>query len=288
VSGPDVVSGLADMHVHSLFSDGEGSLDDLVAAAAVRGLDELGVSDHLVPRSLDDGYGVPHDRLAEYLGAVREAGARAPAGLRVLVGVEVDLAADTVAETDALLDRSDFDYAICSVHHVDGFPFDLEETLAQEGWAHPDGLYRRYYEIVTWAAASGRYDVAGHLDLPTKFGVRPAGDVSACWAAALDAIAAAGMAVELNTGGLSDPVGAIYPDPEILAAARARGISIVFGSDAHRPVEVGRDFEAAVALARRAGYRTYLRLSDRSQVPLPAAPGRGASSSGTPSSGAAT
>ena len=266
------VTGLADVHVHTAFSDGEGSVDDLVAAAAARGLDELGVSDHLVPRSLDlDGYGMAHDRIVAYLGAVHEAAARAPAGLRVLAGVEVDVAPETAAETDALLDAHEFDYAICSVHHVDGFPFDLEETLDQAGWADPDSLYRRYYEIVTAAAASGRYDIAGHLDLPTKFGRRPAGDVSASWAAALDAIAAAGMALELNTGGLRDPVAAVYPGPAILAAARERGIPIVFGSDAHKPASVGRDFDVAVAVAREVGYRTYLRLSDRREVPLPEA-----------------
>ncbi|HMK92255.1 MAG TPA: PHP domain-containing protein, partial [Thermoleophilia bacterium] len=143
------MKGLADSHVHTSFSDGEGSPDDLVAAAGRCGLDELGISDHLVPRSLDlDGYGVPHDRIDDYLRAVRAAGRRAPGGLRVLVGAEVDYAPDTVAETDALLAAHDFDYAICSVHHVDGFPFDLPETLDDERWADPDTLVRRYYELI--------------------------------------------------------------------------------------------------------------------------------------------
>ena len=265
--------GLTDSHVHTSFSDGEGTPDELVASARARGLDELGISDHLVPRRLDlDGYGMSHDGIEDYLRAVREAGRRAPGGLRVLAGVEVDFAPDTVAETDALLDAHEFDYVICSVHHVDGFPFDLPETLDDERWSDPDALFRRYFELIAAAAASGRYDVAGHLDLPAKFGRLPAGDLSACWAAALDAIAAAGMAVELNTGGLHDPIGAVYPDERILAAARERGIAIVFGSDAHDPSQVGRDFDAAVALAWRAGYRTYRRLSDRRDVPLPDAP----------------
>ena len=38
------------------------------------------------------------------------------------------------------------------------------------------------------------------------------------------------------------------------------GVAVTFGSDAHRPQEVGRDFDHAVALAQAAGYTEFASL----------------------------
>jgi len=40
----------------------------------------------------------------------------------------------------------------------------------------------------------------------------------------------------------------------ILSLMRERDIPITFGSDAHDPAQIGRQFEAAIVLARAAGY----------------------------------
>ena len=91
--------------------------------------------------------------------------------------------------------------------------------------------------------------------------------------AALDALAASGRALQLNTDRVSDPAGVMYPSPEILGAARARGIPLTIASDAHEAAHVGRLWDEAIALAREAlGYRETLRVSDHTLVPLP---GRG-------------
>ena len=61
----------------------------------------------------------------------------------------------------------------------------------------------------------------------------------------------------------------MYPSPDILRGARRRGIPLAIDSDAHEAVDVGRAWDEAIALAREAGYRETLRLSDRALVPLP-------------------
>ena len=118
-------------------------------------------------------------------------------------------------------------------------------------------------------AATGVIDVVGHLDLPKIFGRRPGTAVAPAEEAALDAIAAAGVLVEINTSGMRYPVGEPFPSRDLLARARARGIGITFGSDAHRVEDVAAGFAAALALARSAGYEAGVRLSDRAEVPLP-------------------
>jgi len=257
---------IADYHVHSGWSDGQGTAAELLAAAAALGLPEIGIADHLVHPSL--GYGMPPERLPAYAAAMRRAAAAArSAGL--LVAVEVDYTPETWAELAAPLSQAGLDYVIGSVHFVDGAPFDVEAREVDERWPDADVLFTRYYDHVARLAASGAVDVIGHLDLPKKFGQRPSAAAGAAAEVALDAIAAACVLVEINTSGLRSPAAEAYPAATLLAGARARGIGITFGSDAHRPQEVGASFAHAEELARSVGYTTYVRPSDRAQVRLP-------------------
>jgi histidinol-phosphatase (PHP family) len=72
---------------------------------------------------------------------------------------------------------------------------------------------------------------------------------------------------------LRKPVGEIYPSSLIVSLARERDIPICFGSDAHSPRDVGRDFSAALGLARNAGYSHYFKIKKRKKTlaPLPKA-----------------
>jgi histidinol-phosphatase (PHP family) len=255
----------ADHHVHSRFSDGSGEPSELVARAAALGMREVGIADHLAlgPYNDEPGYSIDTARLDEYLATVRAAGADHP-GLRVLAAIEVDYTPDTIDEAARLLRAHRFDYAIGSLHFVDGQVVDTRSSLHGALWVDVDTVFRRYFELVAEVASSGLFDVIGHLDLPKKYGHRPRDPaaVEPALTAALDAIAAAGVAIELNTSGWRRPMGEAYPSPEILAAAAAREIPLVLGSDAHRPDDVGADFERALAAAAAAGYATLLRLSD--------------------------
>jgi histidinol-phosphatase (PHP family) len=258
-----------DYHMHTALSDGEGDMDAFVARAEALGLAELGFSDHLVPRAVDEeGYGLPGQDVARYAGAVRRAAARAD-GVRVLLGIEVDYVPGTEAEMERLLVAEPFDYVIGSVHFAAGFPFDMPTLKDDPRWDDVDAVYRAYWETVAAAAAWGGFDVVGHLDLVKKFGHRPAADMTAAEDGALEAIRDAGLAIELNTSGLRGVAREAYPGPALLARAAALGIPLVIGSDAHTAADVGRDFDRAAALARAAGHRSTLRLSDGAQEALP-------------------
>jgi len=99
------------------------------------------------------------------------------------------------------------------------------------------------------------YDILGHPDVIKKFGHRPAQDYEPLERRALEALAQAGMALDVNTSGLNRPAKEIYPSPRILKAARAMGIDITF---ARRPRSqaVGDSFKEAVAQAK--GGRVYI------------------------------
>ncbi len=261
---------LGDYHVHTRYSDGEGDVDDCVARAAALGLAEIGISDHLVPPDLGEAglYGIAPALLDGYVADVRDAAARHPE-IRVLLGVEADYLPDCEQWLCDTLPAIPLDYVIGAVHFVGRFAFDDESVVGHPGWPDPDAVYRAYYETVARAAGCGLFDIIAHFDYLTVWSGRPAHDVAAYEDAALQAVAAAGTAIELCTSGILDRAGAMYPSDRLLASARDLGVPLVIDSDAHEPGQVGLAFDRGVRAARSAGYRAVLRLSDRSFVPLP-------------------
>ena len=67
---------LASYHNHTTWSDGKGSVAQLVAAARELGLGEVGVSDHftLHPTLRSVSWSMPPDQVAAYVRELRAAG----------------------------------------------------------------------------------------------------------------------------------------------------------------------------------------------------------------------
>lgn len=228
---------------------------------------EMGFSDHLpMVVGWKPGYSMRRSELDGYVTLVRSlAGEYAPA-IRILLGIEADYFPAAEAEIAALLADYPFDYVIGSVHFLgDGFAYDHSDNRGRYEDLGVDRIYLEAYELVAAAAGSGLFDVIGHFDLPKKFGHRPADAerVAAAAGAALQAVKRAGAAIELNTAGWRKPVGEAYPALDLLTEAAGLDIPLTFGSDAHRPEEVGDGFGRAIDLAREAGYGATLRLSTR-------------------------
>jgi histidinol-phosphatase (PHP family) len=262
---------LTSYHNHTTWSDGAPTLAAQIQAARAAGLDELGISDHytLHPSGEEVEWSMPLDLIGDYVLELRSAAAEVR-GLTLRIGVEADFFPETV---DALRERLapyPWDYVIGSVHYADAFPIDensrnwdaLTEAQRNETW-------RLYWKRVRQLAESGVFDFVGHLDLPKKFGHRPTLDLSADSAAALDAIADAGMAIEINTAGWSLPAREGYPSLDLLREARRREIPLLINADAHFPEFLTRDFERARRLARDAGYSELVRYENREAIPYP-------------------
>jgi histidinol-phosphatase (PHP family) len=270
---------IADYHIHTqLCRHAEGELRDYVERAAALGMDEMGFSDHLPflggwePRhDLSDDWAMRPGELDEYCDTVLGLAREYAHDLRVVLGIEADFIPETLEDTAAVLQQYPFEYVIGSVHIVgDRFGFDHPEMAGRLAAYGIDRIHLESLELTRQAAESGLFDVAGHLDHAKKFGPPTnAGAVKAAASAALRAVAAAGMRLEINTAGLRKPVGESFPGPGLLAEARALGIRLVFGSDAHSPEHVGWEFERAARLARAAGYDSFTRLSSGAEEALP-------------------
>jgi histidinol-phosphatase (PHP family) len=264
-----------DYHVHTTFSDGSGSVAECIEQAIAEGLTEIGISDHVSPAQPSPWAmpTIPFARLEHYVATVRDA-ASCYDEITVLLGVEADYAPEHEAQLQALLDAWPFDYVIGGVHAVEGFDFDDPDRRQDPRWSDADALHAAYYQAVRRAAEFGGFDVIAHLDYIGLWGHAPGPAVGDVISSALDAIAASGAAIELNTDRFSDPAGVMYPSDELLSAANRRRIPLVISSDAHAAVQVGRLWNEALERAVRAGFRGTLRLSDRTLVQLPQGPRR--------------
>ena len=218
---------------------------------AARGVDEIGFTEHVYYfRQTRPLWHVPyhaercsHD-LEPYVDAV--ARARSGRGLPVKLGLEVDYVPEREDETRELLAPYPWDYLLGSVHFIDGFGVDGEPRADRR--SRVDEAWRRYFDPLAAAARSGLFDSLSHPDLVKVFGSARRRVVRLCGQVA-DAIADSGVAVEVSTAGLRKPVGELYPDPDLLAACRERGVPVTIASDAH------------VAGARRARLRPCARAA---------------------------
>lgn len=196
--------------------------------------------------------------------------------ITVLLGVEADYYEGCEGFLEDWLPRQDLDVVLGSVH-FNGYDRENNHALTGVYNDHDvEGSWTEYFRRIRLLADTGLYDIVGHLDLPKKFGRLPAPDMmKALVLPALDHIARADMAIEINTSGFIHSPDEQYPSFQILIWAHERGIPITFGSDSHTPNRIGADFDRAVQLAVEAGYTERAEYSKRKRTlaPLIAVPG---------------
>jgi DNA polymerase (family X) len=218
-----------DFHMHTVWSDGDDTLEAMVAAAAARGYEYHAISDHSHGRGRR--FGLEPSRLLEQRGIIERLGARH--GIRTLCASEVDILPDgSLDYDDAVLAQLDF--IIGSVHTATRQS--REEMTARLIRAcenpylnvvgHPTG---RRFDASTGAAQAAGYEF----------------DYDAVFAAA----ARTGTALEI------DGQAARLDLPAPLARkAKSFGVMFALDSDAHRTGDLSA-IDFAVGQARRAGLR---------------------------------
>jgi histidinol-phosphatase (PHP family) len=163
-----------------------------------------------------------------------------------------------------------FDYLIGSVHFIKGFPIDMNVGLWKELSENSrNEVWSGYWRCLRALAETRLFDIVGHFDLPKKFGCFPTIDLNSEALAALDAIASAGMTIELNTAGWNKPVREAYPSLFYLREACQRKIPLVINADAHKAEDLVCHFDRARALAAEAGYTELVRFHQRRRFSYP-------------------
>lgn len=202
------------------------------------------------------------DTYVEMVQAAREAWEHR---VDVRLGIECDFAPGLENGVSRLLDRAEFHHVLGSVHWQ--VP-EYRERFFSGSWLE---YQKVYFEHLAQAAETGLFDTLSHPDLvkngcPREWQIaRLLPDIQR----ALDRIAAAGTAMELNTSGLLKDLPEMNPGPEILQQMCERNIPVVLGADAHAPQRVADRFPEALLCLREAGYEFVSLFLHRSRVEVP-------------------
>jgi histidinol-phosphatase (PHP family) len=240
-------------------------------AASERGIAELGVSEHIYRfRQALDVWRHPfweqyaRDDLDDYCRFVRE-----DTDLRL--GIEADFVPGAEDRLANVLERRDLDYVVGSVHFLREGAVDMDDYSVWSSGRSPEQIWRRYFETIGESAASGLFDILAHPDLVKYWSSArsgdpahplPEGDLRRYYELAIEGIAESGIAVEVSTAGLRKPAREIYPAPAFLEMCLEAGAPIALSSDAHRPEDVGGDYDSALELLEQMGV-TELCVFDR-------------------------
>lgn len=257
---PGPLSGFS-LHNHSTWSDGGASAEAMCRAAKAAGIRVFGLSDHYVvhPDSslMPVSWSIDPARIKDYCAELERLKQELNGeNFTLYTGFEVDFFFENVEEVLSELEKYPLDYLIGSVHYSGTFPIDSSEAdwkpLSPD---QIDEICRIYWEKMLGAAQCGRFTFLGHLDLPKKFGFLTDGEKYLPQAKqVLDAAAASGVGIELNTAGWFKPCSEPYPSLPMLREANLRKIPAVINPDAHCPEHVTRGFSEAAELLRQAGY----------------------------------
>ncbi len=209
------------LHVHTLWSDGAGTVEQMVQQAVDLGYDYIGISDHT--QAADYANGLSSDRVRaqrEEVEAAREAFPK----IRIYHGVEADILADGSLDLDdGLLEELDF--VIASVHMQLGMTREKMTKRLVRALSHPT--------VRVFGHPEGR-----------KLLKREASQFD--WEAILDAAEKNDVAIEVN--GSPQRLDANWVR---IRRIRARGLKLCVNPDAHDMKALDHAARFGVVEARR-------------------------------------
>jgi histidinol-phosphatase (PHP family) len=252
---------LIDYHLHVIAHDDRPmTVENILSYCGVaesRGVREMGITEH--------------DRYLDKIdvAAFQEARENSP-DVALRLGIEIDFVPGQEERMEWDATALPYDYVIGSVHRVDGDEVDRATDQSVYERYETYELYAAYYRNVREAALSGRFEVIGHPDLIKIFRRYPDRDITPLLEETADAVAEAGVVVDVNAAGLRKPVGEIYPSRKFLEMFHRRGVPIILSSDAHAPEEVAAGYDRSLKLVHDVGYREVATFvnHDRGSLPL--------------------
>ncbi len=276
-------------HTHTRFSDGKEVAKKYIEEAIDQNLAAFGFSDH-APLPLDCDWAMKQEDTEQYLREVQELKTEVAEKIEVYCGLEVDYIPDLISIESPAIQSLNLDYTIGAVHFVDAFDDGTPWAMdgGQSVWrvgikqifgGKVQNAVTRYFELTREMVNNAPPTIVAHLDRIKKNNTdnRFYSEKEAWYIhqieLTLEAIAAAGSILEVNTKGMYrhgslDP----YPSKWILAKANELDIPVHLAADAHHPYYITSSFNEAAQLLIEAGYtETKVLLNGQWRtVPIPA------------------
>ncbi|WP_040949219.1 histidinol-phosphatase HisJ [Gorillibacterium massiliense] len=257
-----------DGHTHSSFCrhGSSAAMEEYVEQALRLGFERYTISEHPpLPAGWVDNEPLMRElamedhELAEYFLAVEQAKAKYAGKLEVTVGLEMDYLHGRTDYSDEIVRRfgSRIEDAVVSVHFLPGFggmrcldftPADFRDGLLSVYGAMEkvvDAYYDHVELAIRWAAGLSMRKRLGHVNLIEKFrdALPPLDEaqMNDRLHRLIPLLKECGVGIDVNTAGMRVATcGKPYVPKWFLARCQEEGIPCVFGSDSHKPEDVGK------------------------------------------------
>lgn len=228
----------SDLHTHTTYSDGRGSIEDNVRGAIEAGLKQVALTEH-GPGHV--GFGIARKNIQKAKNEVMRVSREYP-GIEILFGIEANIIAP-YGRLDIRQDEFGYFDFVCAGWHFAG----VDGLM-------PVGLAKTAFNVVRNA---GKKQSAGHIRENTdtivraisgggiKFLTHPGDKVPVNMREIAAACEKTGTLLEINTAHMS-------LTPGIIKSIIRMDVSFIISSDAHNPRRVG-DFRAAEKLINESG-----------------------------------
>lgn len=253
-------------HNHTVFCDGNHTVEEMAQAAWEAGFTDFGFSGHSRTQySEGENYGVADE--TAYVAEVLRVRALFTGRMRIAVGMEQDY-------FSPVQNRAALDYLIAAVHEihddtgerhwpVDGAAACLADCRDTLFGGDSMALVRRFYALTVQNAQESHGDILAHFDLVCKnnlngvFFDENSPTYRTIALEALDACAETGAIFEVNTGGMyRGYFNRAYPAPFLLRRLREKGARVMLSADAHCVEALTYGFVEAREMLRSIGFDT--------------------------------
>ena len=252
------------LHIHSTFSDGKNTPEEIVQEAIRRGFASIGFSEHSHMYFVAHGRDLPVERMEEYKRHIRDLKEKYADRIGIFCGLEFEYYSQVPLEG--------FDYLIGSLHYLEfdgeilGFDRKLEDVQAYISTHFGgDGMAfaKRYYQQLCHLPERGKFDILGHFDVLTKnnelgrfIDTTDPGYIQM----GIDAIHALKGEIplfEVNTGAIGRGYRTTpYPQMAFLKEFCRCGFGATISSDCHNREFLDIYFEEARQMLAEAGFTT--------------------------------
>jgi len=229
---------VSDLHTHTRFSHGKGTVEDIVRAAISKGLKQIGISEH-GPGNV--GFGVPRKKFAEIKAEIIRL-RREYKDIEIMLGIEANIMGPEGRLDIKPVEYDYFDF-VCA-----GWHFSAADGLTPAGIVRTFGnLARNKAEKATERQLRHNTDMyvhaveAGGIKFLTHPGDRAPIDMKRV----AEACAKAGTLLEINTSHMSLSM-------KIMNLIMPTDVGFIINSDAHSPARVG-DFREGCELVAASG-----------------------------------
>ena len=241
-----------ELHIHTTFSDGKNTPEDIIEKAIELNYSTIGISDHITA----DGSGIPDtdhclgfDDFENYFKTIRDLKEKYKDKINVLVSGELDYKAEGYMSVYNEFVKYKPDYILTSVHSI---------NQTQNVWSVADKpqVWEAFaYEFVKLdidLVNTGTLDILGHFDIFKEHATVNEEKLYPLYDELAEALYKHNVALELNT---MNALGPCYVfNSYLFEKCKDYNIPVVVASDAHMISRLHLNFDDAFDRIKKGGY----------------------------------